>query len=78
METPQQDRLASWVNANRAAIAFEINSARRVYVGNGDLGRALVDGQLPNGTSIPGVQGTWSPSGVFRVKGHQGHWHISL
>lgn len=72
-------RLSSWVQNNRAAIEDEADDASRIYVGRGRVGRALIQGRLPNGNLIPNV-GAWTtrPDQVYSAASHINHWHISL
>lgn len=76
-------RLANWVNINRLHIESVAGQARKIYIGNGIIGKALVDGKTFNDTAITGDEGQvgdWisRPSNVVIASNHNHHWHISL
>lgn len=75
---PNLATLKKWIADNRAMIAAEAPSARKIYFGNGWMTLLLKDGKFPNQSVIDGV-GKWTscPSNATPESGHQSHWHIS-
>jgi hypothetical protein len=88
---PNLVKTLAWIAANRSMIEEAAPSARKIYVGNDWLYKALNGGKFSNQDAIPGIgannallanggPGAWvnMPGNVDSIEGHLNHWHISL
>ena len=79
---PNLLRLQAWISANRAMMDAEaaMSGTRVIYVGQGFIGNALIDGTFTPAANdtIPGVL-RWQHSQKIRTSpGHMSHWHLSI
>jgi hypothetical protein len=69
----------AWVKANRAMLEQASSGARKMHAGDLWMARALLDGQFPDGSPIPGLTPwTSKPERLKFTEAHFNHWHISL